>query len=258
MNVKTYKECKEQGIVPDILFWVGCAGSYDDRAKKITKSLINLFNKAGISYAVLGTEESCSGDPAKRAGNEFLFQMQALSNIEVLNSYSIKKIVTACPHCFNTIKNEYPDLGGTYDVIHHSQLIDQLINDGKLNVKNDQFNGKKITFHDPCYLGRANGEYLAPRKVIRSLKAELKEMKSCKEKAMCCGAGGAQMFKDSEKGDKEINIKRTEEALETDSKIIAAACPFCNTMLTDGIKSYENENDIEIKDISELVDKVTD
>ena len=258
MNVKTYKECKEQGIIPDILFWVGCAGSYDDRAKKITKSLINLFNKAGISYAVLGTEESCSGDPAKRAGNEFLFQMQALSNIEVLNSYSIKKIVTACPHCFNTIKNEYPDLGGTYDVIHHSQLIDQLINDGKLNVKNDQFNGKKITFHDPCYLGRANGEYLAPRKVIRSLKAELKEMKSCKEKAMCCGAGGAQMFKDSEKGDKEINIKRTEEALETDSKIIAAACPFCNTMLTDGIKSHENENDIEIKDISELVDKVTD
>ena len=258
MNVKTYKECKEQGIVPDILFWVGCAGSYDDRAKKITKSLINLFNKAGISYAVLGTEESCSGDPAKRAGNEFLFQMQALSNIEVLNSYAVKKIVTACPHCFNTIKNEYPDLGGSYDVIHHSQLIDQLINDGKLNVKNDQFNGKKITFHDPCYLGRANGEYLAPRKVIRSLKAELKEMKSCKEKAMCCGAGGAQMFKDSEKGDKEINIKRTEEALETDSKIIAAACPFCNTMLTDGLKSYENKNDIEIKDISELVDKVTD
>ena len=258
MNVKTYRECEEQGIVPDILFWVGCAGSYDDRAKKITKSLINLFNKAGISYAVLGTEESCSGDPAKRAGNEFLFQMQALSNIEVLNSYSIKKIVTACPHCFNTIKNEYPDLGGFYDVIHHSQLIDQLINGGKLKVKNDQFNGKKITFHDPCYLGRANGEYLAPRKVIRSLKAELKEMKSCKEKAMCCGAGGAQMFKESEKGDKEINIKRTEEALETDSKIIAAACPFCNTMLTDGIKSHENENDIEIKDISELVDKVTD
>ena len=258
MNVKTYKECKEQGIVPDILFWVGCAGSYDDRAKKITKSLINLFHKAGISYAVLGTEESCSGDPAKRAGNEFLFQMQALSNIEVLNSYSIKKIVTACPHCFNTIKNEYPDLGGSYDVIHHSQLIDQLINDGKLKVKSEQFNGKKITFHDPCYLGRANGEYLAPRKVIKSLKAELKEMKSCKEKAMCCGAGGAQKFKDSEKGNEEINIKRTEDALETDSKIIAAACPFCNTMLTDGIKSYENENDIEIKDISELVDKVTD
>ena len=258
MNVKTYKECKEQGIVPDILFWVGCAGSYDDRAKKITKSLINLFHKAGISYAVLGTEESCSGDPAKRAGNEFLFQMQALSNIEVLNSYSIKKIVTACPHCFNTIKNEYPDLGGSYDVIHHSQLIDQLINDGKLEVKNDQFNGKKITFHDPCYLGRANGEYLAPRKVIRSLKAELKEMKSCKEKAMCCGAGGAQMFKDSEKGDKEINIKRTEEALETDSKIIAAACPFCNTMMTDGVKYFEKESDVKVLDVAELIANAAD
>ena len=258
MNVKTFKEYKELGIRPDILFWVGCAGSYDDRAKKITKSLINLFNKSGISFGVLGVEESCSGDPAKRAGNEFLFQMQALSNIEVLNSYQVKKIVTACPHCFNTIKNEYPELGGIYEVVHHSQLIDQLINDGKLKIKDDQFNGKKITFHDPCYLGRANGEYYAPRKVIKALRADLKEMKSCKEKAMCCGAGGAQMFKDSEKGNKEINIKRTEEAIETKSNIIAAACPFCNTMLTDGIKSYENHKKIQVKDISELIDKVTD
>ena len=258
MNVKTLKEYKELGISPDILFWVGCAGSYDDRAKKITKSLINLFNKSGISFGVLGVEESCSGDPAKRAGNEFLFQMQALSNIEVLNSYQVKKIVTACPHCFNTIKNEYPELGGIYEVVHHSQLIDQLINDGKLKIKDDQFNGKKITFHDPCYLGRANGEYYAPRKVIKALRADLKEMKSCKEKAMCCGAGGAQMFKDSEKGNKEINIKRTEEAIETKSNIIAAACPFCNTMLTDGIKSYENHKEIQVKDISELIDKVTD
>ena len=258
MNVKTLKEYKELGISPDILFWVGCAGSYDDRAKKITKSLINLFNKSGISFGVLGVEESCSGDPAKRAGNEFLFQMQALSNIEVLNSYQVKKIVTACPHCFNTIKNEYPELGGIYEVVHHSQLIDQLINDGKLKIKDDQFNGKKITFHDPCYLGRANGEYYAPRKVIKALRADLKEMKSCKEKAMCCGAGGAQMFKDSEKGNKEINIKRTEEAIETKSNIIAAACPFCNTMLSDGIKSYENHKEIQVKDISELIDKVTD
>ena len=258
MNVKTFKEYKELGIRPDILFWVGCAGSYDDRAKKITKSLINLFNKSGISFGVLGVEESCSGDPAKRAGNEFLFQMQALSNIEVLNSYQVKKIVTACPHCFNTIKNEYPELGGIYEVVHHSQLIDQLINDGKLKIKDDQFNGKKITFHDPCYLGRANGEYYAPRKVIKALRADLKEMKSCKEKAMCCGAGGAQMFKDSEKGNKEINIKRTEEAIETKSNIIAAACPFCNTMLSDGIKSYENHKEIQVKDISELIDKVTD
>ena len=258
MNVKTLKEYKELGISPDILFWVGCAGSYDDRAKKITKSLINLFNKSGISFGVLGVEESCSGDPAKRAGNEFLFQMQALSNIEVLNSYQVKKIVTACPHCFNTIKNEYPELGGIYEVVHHSQLIDQLINDGKLKIKDDQFNGKKITFHDPCYLGRANGEYYAPRNVIKALRADLKEMKSCKEKAMCCGAGGAQMFKDSEKGNKEINIKRTEEAIETKSNIIAAACPFCNTMLTDGIKSHENHKEIQVKDISELIDKVTD
>ena len=258
MNVKTFKEYKELGIRPDILFWVGCAGSYDDRAKKITKSLINLFNKSGISFGVLGVEESCSGDPAKRAGNEFLFQMQALSNIEVLNSYQVKKIVTACPHCFNTIKNEYPELGGIYEVVHHSQLIDQLINDGKLKIKDDQFNGKKITFHDPCYLGRANGEYYAPRKVIKALRADLKEMKSCKEKAMCCGAGGAQMFKDSEKGNKEINIKRTEEAIETKSNIIAAACPFCNTMLSDGLKSYENHKEIQVKDISELIDKVTD
>jgi len=258
MNVKTLKEYKELGISPDILFWVGCAGSYDDRAKKITKSLINLFNKSGISFGVLGVEESCSGDPAKRAGNEFLFQMQALSNIEVLNSYQVKKIVTACPHCFNTIKNEYPELGGIYEVVHHSQLIDQLINDGKLKIKDDQFNGKKITFHDPCYLGRANGEYYAPRKVIKALRADLKEMKSCKEKALCCGAGGAQMFKDSEKGNKEINIKRTEEAIETKSNIIAAACPFCNTMLTDGIKSHENHKEVQVKDISELIDKVTD
>ena len=258
MKVPILSELKSKGESPEYLFWVGCAGSFDDRSKKVTKAFVKILNKANISYAILGKEESCTGDPAKRAGNEFLFQMKAIANIEILNSYSIKNIITTCPHCFNTIKNEYPDLGGSYDVIHHSQLIDQLINDGKLKVKNDQFNGKKITFHDPCYLGRANGEYLAPRKVITSLKAELKEMKSCKEKAMCCGAGGAQMFKDSEKGNKEINIKRTEEALETDSKIIAAACPFCNTMLTDGIKSYENENDIEIKDISELVDKVTD
>ena len=258
MNVKTFKEYKELGISRDILFWVGCAGSYDDRAKKITKSLINLFNKSGISFGVLGVEESCSGDPAKRAGNEFLFQMQALSNIEVLNSYQIKKIVTACPHCFNTIKNEYPELGGIYEDVHHSQLIDQLINEGKLKIKDDRFNGKKITFHDPCYLGRANGEYYAPRKVIKALRADLKEMKSCKEKAMCCGAGGAQMFKDSEKGNKEINIKRTEEAILTKSNIIAAACPFCNTMLTDGIKSYENHKEIQVKDISELIDKVTD
>lgn len=256
MNVLTLKELSDQGISPEILFWVGCAGSFDDRAKKITKSFVSLLNKANISFGVLGTEESCTGDPAKRAGNEFLFQMQALTNIETLNSYNIKKIVTACPHCFNTIKNEYPGLGGSYDVVHHTQLLDDLISNGKIKILNDSFKGKKITFHDPCYLGRANKEYKAPRNLIQSVKADLKEMKSCKEKALCCGAGGAQMFKESEKGNQEINIKRTEEAINTDAKIIAAGCPFCNTMLSDGVKSQDNSN-VSVLDLAEIIDEST-
>ena len=254
MNIPTLKELNEKGIEPEILFWVGCAGSFDDRAKKITKSFVRLLNKAEVSFGVLGVEESCTGDPAKRAGNEFLFQMQALSNIEVLNSYNIKKIVTTCPHCFNTIKNEYPSLGGSYDVIHHTQLLDQLIKDGRIKVEKDLYKGKKITFHDPCYLGRANKEYTAPRSLINSVKADLKEMKSCKEKALCCGAGGAQMFKESEKGNQEINIKRTKQAINTNAKIIAAGCPFCNTMLSDGIKSESENLDVKVMDISEIID----
>ena len=254
MNIPTLKELNEKGIEPEILFWVGCAGSFDDRAKKITKSFVRLLNKAEVSFGVLGTEESCTGDPAKRAGNEFLFQMQAVSNIEVLNTYNIKKIVTTCPHCFNTIKNEYPSLGGSYDVIHHTQLLDQLIKDGRIKVEKDLYKGKKITFHDPCYLGRANKEYTAPRSLINSVKADLKEMKSCKEKALCCGAGGAQMFKESEKGNQEINIKRTKQAINTNAKIIAAGCPFCNTMLSDGIKSESENMDVKVMDISEIID----
>ena len=254
MNIPTLKELNEKGIEPEILFWVGCAGSFDDRAKKITKSFVRLLNKAEVSFGVLGVEESCTGDPAKRAGNEFLFQMQAVSNIEVINSYNIKKIVTTCPHCFNTIKNEYPSLGGSYDVIHHTQLLDQLIKDGRIKVEKDLFKGKKITFHDPCYLGRANKEYTAPRSLINSVKADLKEMKSCKEKALCCGAGGAQMFKESEKGNQEINIKRTKQAINTNAKIIAAGCPFCNTMLSDGIKSESENIDVKVMDISEIID----
>ena len=257
MNVPTLKELSDQGISPEILFWVGCAGSFDDRAKKITKSFVRLLNRANISFGVLGNEESCTGDPAKRAGNEFLFQMQALTNIKTLNSYNVKKIVTACPHCFNTIKNEYPGLGGSYEVVHHTQLLDELISTGKIKISNDSFKGKRITFHDPCYLGRANKVYEPPRKLIESLNADLKEMKSCKEKGLCCGAGGAQMFKESEKGNKEINIKRTEEALETKSEIIAAGCPFCNTMLTDGIKNKEMEDKVHVYDIAELLDKST-
>ena len=259
MNIPTLKELNEKGIEPEILFWVGCAGSFDDRAKKITKSFVRLLNKARVSFGVLGVEESCTGDPAKRAGNEFLFQMQAVSNIEVLNSYNIKKIVTTCPHCFNTIKNEYPSLGGSYDVIHHTQLLDQLIKDGRIKVEKDLYKGKKITFHDPCYLGRANKEYTAPRSLINSVKADLKEMKSCKEKALCCGAGGAQMFKESEQGNQEINIKRTKQAINTNAKIIAAGCPFCNTMLSDGIKSESENLDIKVMDISEIInDSITD
>ena len=257
MNILTIRELKDKGIEPEILFWVGCAGSFDDRAKRITKSFASLLNKAGVSFAVLGKEESCTGDPAKRAGNEFLFQMQAVSNIEVLNQYNFKKIVTTCPHCFNTLKNEYPELGGKYDVIHHTELLSTLISEQKIKIDNSEFNGKKITFHDPCYLGRANKVYEPPRKLIESLNADLKEMKSCKEKGLCCGAGGAQMFKESEKGNKEINIKRTEEALETKSEIIAAGCPFCNTMLTDGIKNKEMDDKVHVYDVAELLDKST-
>ena len=246
-------ELAAQGKQPEVLFWVGCAGSFDDRAKKITKAFVKLLIKAEISFAVLGPEESCTGDPAKRAGNEFLFQMQAMTNIEVLNGYEVKKIVTACPHCFNTLKNEYPGLGGHYEVVHHTQFLKQLLDEGKLKVEGGQFKGKRITFHDPCYLGRANNEYEAPRDVLAKLESELIEMKSCKAKGLCCGAGGAQMFKDAEAGNKEINIERTEQALETKPEIIAAGCPFCNTMMTDGVKNKEKEGSIAVMDIAELI-----
>jgi Fe-S oxidoreductase len=247
------------GESPEILFWVGCAGSFDDRAKKITKAIVKILNKCQVDFAVLGTEESCSGDPAKRAGNEFTFQMQAMMNIEVLNAYEVKKIVTACPHCFNTLKNEYPELGGNYEVIHHTQLIQDLINTGKLALEGGEtFKGKKITFHDPCYLGRANDVYEAPRSLIEKLDAELVEMKRCKTKGLCCGAGGAQMFKEAEKGNKEINIERTEDALETHAEIIATGCPFCNTMMTDGVKNFEKEGAVKVMDVAELIAHAAD
>ena len=252
--VKTMAECVANNEVPEILFWVGCSGSFDDRAKKITKAVAKILNKVDMKFAVLGAEESCTGDPAKRAGNEFLFQMQAMANIQVLNGYDVKKIVTGCPHCFNTIKNEYPELGGNYEVIHHSQLLQELINDGKLKLEGgEKFKGKKITFHDPCYLGRANNVYEAPRKVLEKLDAELVEMKRCKTKGLCCGAGGAQMFKEAEKGNKEINDERTEDALEVKPDIIATGFPFCNTMMTDGIKTANKEDAVEVLDIAELI-----
>jgi Fe-S oxidoreductase len=259
LHVPTMSEMIAKGETPEILFWVGCAGSFDDRAKKITKALVKILNHCKVNFAVLGTEESCSGDPAKRAGNEFTFQMQAMMNIQVLNRYEVKKIVTACPHCFNTLKNEYPELGGEYEVVHHTQLIQDLINTGKLALEGSEtYKGKKITFHDPCYLGRANDVYEAPRSLIEKLDAELVEMKRCKSKGLCCGAGGAQMFKEAEKGTKEINIERTEDALETAAEIIATGCPFCNTMMTDGIKNVDKEDAIKVLDVAELIANAAD
>ncbi|MBT9189009.1 (Fe-S)-binding protein [Zobellia russellii] len=258
LKVPTMAELFAAGQKPEVLFWVGCAGSFDDRAKKITKAFVQLLNKANVSFAVLGTEESCTGDPAKRAGNEFLFQMQAVTNIEVMNAYGINKIVTACPHCFNTIKNEYPGLGGHYEVVHHTQFLKKLFEDGRITLEGGKFKGKRITYHDPCYLGRANNVYEAPRDLIRKLDAELIEMKSCKEKGLCCGAGGAQMFKEPEKGNKDVNIERTEQALETQPEIIAAGCPFCNTMMTDGVKNKEKEGAIAVMDIAELMASAED
>lgn len=258
LKVPTMAELFAAGKQPEVLFWVGCAGSFDDRAKRITKSFVKILQKADVSFAVLGTEESCSGDPAKRAGNEFLFQMQAVTNIEVMNAYGIKSIVTACPHCFNTIKNEYPGLGGNYKVMHHTQFINMLLEDGRITLEGGSYKGKRITFHDPCYLGRANNVYEAPRNIIKKLDAQLVEMKNCRKKGLCCGAGGAQMFKEPEQGDKDVNIERTEQALETQPEIIAAACPFCNTMMTDGVKGKEKEDSIKVMDIAELIANAED
>ncbi len=246
-------EMAAKGETPDVLFWVGCSGSFDDRAKKITKAIVRILNHVGIKFAVLGTEESCSGDPAKRAGNEFLFQMQAFQNISTLNNYNVKKIVTGCPHCFNTLKNEYPHLGGKYEVVHHTQLVQELINQGKLKVQGGEFKGKKIVYHDPCYLGRANGVYEAPREVIQKLDVELTEMKRSKASGLCCGAGGAQMFKEAEKGNKEVNVERTEEALKNDPDVIAVGCPFCNTMMTDGVKHFNKDTKTKVLDVAEMI-----
>ena len=253
VKVSTLAECMAEGRTPEILFWVGCAGSFDERAKKITKAFVKILHNAGVDFAVLGAEESCSGDPAKRAGNEFLFQMQAMTNIEVMNAYEVKKIVTTCPHCFNTLKNEYPELGGKYEVIHHTQLLRDLLDDGRMTIAEGTFKGKRITYHDPCYLGRANNIYEAPRELIQKLDAELVEMKSCKSRGLCCGAGGAQMFKEPEEGKKDINIERTEQALETQPDIIAAGCPFCNTMLSDGVKNKEKEDSLPVLDLAEMI-----
>jgi heterodisulfide reductase subunit D len=247
-------ELVSAGESPEILFWVGCAGSFDQRAQKITKAFALILEKVGIKYAILGNEEMCNGDPARRAGNEFIFQMMAYQNIQTLNNYQVKRIVTACPHCFNILKNEYPKLGGSYEVIHHTSFLQQLIDEGKIKMKEGgAFKGKKITYHDSCYLGRGNDIYEAPRKVLESLDAELLEMKRCRSNGLCCGAGGAQMFKEEEPGSTRVNWERTEEAVNTGASIIAAACPFCNTMLTDGVKSKEKEETVQVLDVAELI-----
>jgi Fe-S oxidoreductase len=254
MQVRTMAEFLAAGETPEILFWVGCAGSFDQRAQRITKAFAAILNKVEISFAILGKEEMCTGDPARRAGNEFLFQMMAYQNIQTLNNYGIKKIVTACPHCFNIIKNEYPELGGNYEVVHHSSFLQQLIDEGRIKLKDgDSFKGKRITYHDSCYLGRGNNIYEAPRKVLEALDAELVEMKRCGKNGFCCGAGGAQMFKEEEPGKIRVNLERVNEAVLTGSNIIAAACPFCNTMLTDGVKAGDKENEVQVLDIAELI-----
>jgi heterodisulfide reductase subunit D len=253
MMVPTMAELTSRNEVPEILFWVGCAGSYDDRYKRVTRAFVKILQAVEIKFAVLGTEEACTGDPARRAGNEFLFQMQAINNIQVLNGYGVKKIVTACPHCFNTLKNEYPELGGNYEVVHHSELLQQLIASGKIKIEGGSFKGKKITYHDSCFLGRANGVYEAPRDVLAALDADLVEMKRCRTTGLCCGAGGGQMFKEPEKGRKDINIERTEEAVATGATTIAVGCPFCMTMISDGVKNMNKENEVKVRDIAELI-----
>jgi heterodisulfide reductase subunit D len=254
MKVKTMAEFLAEGEKPEILFWVGCSGSFDQRAQKITKAFATILDKVGIKYAILGKEEMCTGDPARRAGNEFLFQMMAYQNIQVLNNYEVKKIVTTCPHCFNIIKNEYPELGGNYEVVHHTVFLQQLLDEGRIKMnEGGTFKGKKITYHDSCYLGRGNGIYEAPRKVLEALDAELVEMKRCGKNGFCCGAGGAQMFKEEEKGNTRVNWDRANEAIGTGSSFVAAACPFCNTMLTDGVKAAEKEESVQVVDVAELV-----
>ena len=251
LKVRTMADYIAAGKSPEILFWIGCAGSFDDRAKKITKAFVQIMNKAGVNFGVLGTEESSSGDAAKRAGNEFLFQMQAMTNIQVMNAYNVKRIVTACPHSYNILKNEYKGLGGDYKVQHHTEFIAELVSEGQFTISAN-LKGTKVTYHDPCYLGRANGVYDSPRSLIKSLGVDVVEMKRSKSRSFCCGAGGAQMFKDAERGDKEINIDRTEEALALKPDIIATGCPFCNTMMTDGVKAV-NEGAAEVLDIAELI-----
>lgn len=253
VEVPLMAELFARGENPEYLLWVGSAGAFDDRYKHVSRAFVKVLDYLGTSYAVLGTEESSSGDVVRRAGNEMLYQMQAIMNIEIFESYKVKKILTCDPHAFNTFKNEYPDLGGSYEVVHHSQFLSNRLADGSLIIPGEALNGRTITFHDPCYLGRANKEYRAPRQVLNAFSAQKKEMKRNMSFALCCGAGGGQMFKEAEKGEKEVFIERTEDALETGAEIIATACPYCMVMMTDGIKYKNKEEEVKAFDIVELV-----
>jgi Fe-S oxidoreductase len=251
-TIKTMAEYQAEGKMPDVLFWVGCAGSYDARAIRISRAFTVLLERAGVSYAILGDEENCCGDPARRAGNEFVFQMLALQNIELLNAYGVRKIVTTCPHGYNTLKNEYPKLGGQFTVMHHTQFLWELIESGKLSIKDAKIN-EWISYHDSCYLGRVNDEYDAPRKLIKTLSSQFREVRRSREKGFCCGAGGAQMFKEEEKGHDRVNNERAKEFIGTGCRIIAANCPFCVTMLEDGLKDQNKEEEIRVMDLAEIL-----
>lgn len=242
---------------PEFLFWVGCAGAYDDRYRKVTRAFTKILTHLNISYAVLGKEETCTGDPARRAGNEMLYQMQALQIIDTLTRYDVKKIITICPHCFNIFRNEYPDLGGHYEVTNYVQFLDQYIENGSLKVDDTLFGNTRITYHDPCYLGRGNDIYAEPRSILKRLTRDFVELERNKSFSYCCGAGGAQMFKEAEEGKKEVFIERTEEVLRSKAGIVATACPFCMTMLTDGLK-YKNSEEVKNLDIAELIVQVMD
>ncbi len=255
LSVPIMAELAAENKKPEYLFWVGCAGAFDERYKKVTASFARILNSLKVDYAVLGTEETCTGDPARRAGNEMLFQMQAFTVIETLKLYDVQRIITICPHCYNIFKNEYPELGGNYEVYHYTQFLANQINEGKLTLDKQLFANEKITYHDSCYLGRANNEYAAPRKIIHQFNPHFVETARNKSFALCCGAGGAQMFKEAEKGEKEIFMERTEELLQTNANIIASSCPFCMTMISDGLKYSNKEELVQNYDLIELVAK---
>ena len=257
LDVKTMAQWSESGEKPDVLYWVGCAGAFDDRNKKIAQSFVNIMNRAGIKFGILGQEENCTGDSARRAGNEYLYQTLATQNIETMNNYGVKKVVAACPHCFNTLKNEYPQFGGNYEVEHHTTFIQNLVVDKKVTLdKSKTEDLGDITYHDSCYLGRYNDVYSSPREVLTAATGKaVKEASDNKSKGLCCGAGGAQMWKEEENGNERVNIKRTNQLVETGAKTVASACPFCITMIGDGVKAQEKEETVKTLDIAEIVNK---